>query len=194
LKDFNMNGGPSRSRWLLFFLWISVFAWGIGLGAKLFELVVLISAWAANPPESLALLPYGPRWPFNPGDFFQPASALLVVGTVGALISGRNTMRTYKAWLWASLFILLIIWIITPTLFWPMIRELYGASAGSKPLAEAAAKSLANRWVLYDWGRAVLIAAGFVCSVRAISTTHRANGTVLNVKLTDKKARFEKAT
>ncbi len=169
-----MNVPSARTRSLHFFLWVSVFAWGIGLGAKLFELIVLISAWAANPPESLSLLPYGPRWPFNPGDFFQPASVLLVVGTVGALVSGWNTVRTYKAWLWASAFILLIIWIVTPTIFWPMIRELYGASTGSKPLTEVAARSLAGRWVLYDWGRAALSAAGFVCSIRAISTTHRA--------------------
>ena len=175
-KDFKVNITSPRGRWLLVFLWISVFAWGIGLGAKLFELVVLISAWAANPPESLSLLPYGPRWPFNPGDFFQPASALLVVGTVGALVGGWHTTRAYKAWLWASFFILLVIWMVTPTIFWPMIRELYGASTGSRPLAEAAARTLANRWILYDWGRAVLIAAGFVCAVRAISTIHRAHG------------------
>jgi len=169
-----MDVSSARSRWLHVFLWVSVFAWGIGLGAKLFELVVLIPAWAANPPESLSLLPYGPRWPFNPGDFFQPLSVLLVVGTVGALVSGWNTVMTYKAWLWASLAFLLLIWIATPTIFWPMIRELYGASTGSKPLTEIAARSLAHRWILFDWGRTMLSAAGFVCSVRAISTTHRA--------------------
>lgn len=163
-----------RTRLLHLFLWVSVFAWGIGLGAKLFELIVVISAWAGNPPESLSLLPYGPRWPFNPGDFFQPVTALVAVGTVGALVTGWHTVRTYRAWLWASVFILLIIVMVTPTIFWPMIRELYGASTGSRPLTELGARSLASRWVLYDWGRAALSAAGFVCSVRAISTTYRA--------------------
>jgi hypothetical protein len=47
----------ARHRWLLFFLWLAVSAWGIALGAKLFELTVLIPAWAANPPQSLNLLP-----------------------------------------------------------------------------------------------------------------------------------------
>src|SRR5436309_15842923 len=42
----------ARHRWLLFFLGLAVSAWGIGLGAKLFELTVLIPAWAANPPQS----------------------------------------------------------------------------------------------------------------------------------------------
>jgi hypothetical protein len=170
----HMKINSSRTRWLIIFLWVSVFAWGIGFGAKLFELVVLIPAWAANPPASLSLLPYGPRWPYNPGDFFQPLSALLVIGTVGALVSGWRTSRTYKAWLWASLISLLLIWLATPTLFWPMIRDLYGASTGSRPLTEAAARGLAAQWIVYDWIREALIAVGFVCGVRAISTIDRA--------------------
>ena len=169
-----MNAGSSRVRWLVIFLWASVFAWGVGLGAKLFELVVLIPAWSANPPASLSLLPYGPRWPFNPGAFFQPLSLLLVLGTLGALISGWKTSRTYKAWLWASLISLLVIWVATPTVFWPMIRDLYGASTGARPLTEAAAKSLAAQWIVYDWIRTAFIAVGFVCAIRAISTLDRA--------------------
>ena len=54
------------------FLWFSVLCWGIGLGAKLFDLIVVAAAWGAAPPASLALMPYGPRYPINPGDFFQP--------------------------------------------------------------------------------------------------------------------------
>jgi Domain of unknown function (DUF1772) len=173
--EMQMNVNPPRVRWLVIFLWISVFAWGIGLGAKLFELVVLIPAWAANPPASLSLLPYGQRWPFNPGDFFQPLSVLLVIGTLGALVSGWNASRTYKAWLWASLISLLVIWVATPTLFWPMILDLYAASTGSLPMTEAAAQSLAAKWIVYDWIRAVFIAVGFACAVRAINTAHRAH-------------------
>lgn len=159
----------------MIFLWVSVSAWAIGFGAKLFELVVLIPAWAANPPTSLSLLPYGPRWPNDPGDFFQPLSALLVIGTVGALVSGWHTLRSYKRWLWASLISLVVIWLATPTLFWPMIYDLYGASTGSRPLTEAAVRTLAARWIVYDWVREAVIAVGFVCAVRAISTIDRAH-------------------
>ena len=45
---------------LRFFLWVSVIAWGVVLGAKLFDLLVLAGAWSAAPPESLSLLPYVP--------------------------------------------------------------------------------------------------------------------------------------
>jgi len=63
-----------RFRLMRFFLWMSVLGWGLGLGGKLFDLLVVAGAWSASPPASLALLPYGPRYPMNPGDFFQPLS------------------------------------------------------------------------------------------------------------------------
>ena len=75
-------------RVMRFFLWASVLGWGIGLGAKLFDLIVVAGAWSAAPPSSFALLPYGPRFPINPGDFFQPLSAVMALGILGALISG----------------------------------------------------------------------------------------------------------
>jgi hypothetical protein len=170
-----MNTNTTRDRWLTLFLWVSVLAWGIGLGGKLFELVVVISAWSANPPASLSLIPYGPRYPHNPGDFFQPLSAILVIATVGMLVSGWNKPRSYKLWLWVPLASLLVIWMATPTLFWPMIQGLYGASTGAHPLSEPAARSLVNKWLLYDWVRTALIAVGFVSSIRAISVSARSH-------------------
>ena len=66
-----------RVRLMQFFLWVSVIGWGIGFGAKLFDLIIVAGAWGASPPTSLALMPYGPRYPMNPGDFFQPLSVLM---------------------------------------------------------------------------------------------------------------------
>ena len=58
----------SRRQWLMqAFLWVSVLAWGIGVGAKLYDLRVVAGAWSAAPPESLRLLPYGPHFPVDPG-------------------------------------------------------------------------------------------------------------------------------
>ena len=173
-----------RTRSLLFFLWVSTLTWGIGLGGKLFELFVLIPAWASDPPTSLLLLPYGPQWPLDPGDFFQPLMLIILIASVGGLVSGWNTPRTYKVWLWAPLVVFVIIGVTTATIFWPMIADLWGANptqtthpilgnSGTRPLAEAATINLVNRWIVYDWARAALIAAGFFCAVRAVSTTDR---------------------
>jgi len=78
----------SRERLTRRFLWLSVIGWSTGLGGKLFDLIIVAGAWSAAPPASFALLPHGPRFPLNPGDFFQPLSALMVVGVLGAVISG----------------------------------------------------------------------------------------------------------
>jgi hypothetical protein len=151
------------------FLWFSVLGWGIGLGAKLFDLVVVARAWGAAPPASLALMPYGPRYPMNPGDFFQPLSALMVVGILGALIGGWKTRLGYRIWLWLPVITFLTIWILTPTVFWPMIHELYGAGSGKIARNDAELILLVRRWMIWDWLRVALIATGFVSSVRAIS-------------------------
>lgn len=159
----------SREQLTRGFLWFSVLGWGIGLGAKLFDLIVVASAWGAAPPTSLGLMPYGPHYPINPGDFFQPLSALMVMGIVGALISGWKTPLEYRIWLWVPVIAFLIIWIFTPTVFWPMIRELYGVGSGKIVRNDAELIMLVRRWMIWDWLRVALIATGFVSSVRAIS-------------------------
>jgi hypothetical protein len=149
------------------FLWIAVVGWAIGLGAKLFDLVVVASAWSASPPASFALLPYGKRYPINPGDFFQPLSVLMAICSLGALISGWKSPARF--WLWLPVILFFIIWAITPTIFWPMIRQLYGTAIGRFTATDMESVRLAHRWLVWDSFRVVLIAMGFIASVRALS-------------------------
>ena len=159
----------SREQLTRGFLWLAVLGWGIGLGAKLFDLIVVASAWGAAPPTSLALMPYGPHYPLNLGDFFQPLSALMVVGILGALIGGWKTPHEYRVWLWVPVITFVIIWIFTPTVFWPMIRELYGAGSGKIVKSDTELILLVRRWMIWDWLRVAVIATGFFSLVRAIS-------------------------
>jgi hypothetical protein len=63
----------------------------------------------------------------------------------------------------------LVIWAITPTVFWPMIHQLYGTATGKIVASDIESIRLARRWIIWDWFRVALIAVGFVASVRAIS-------------------------
>jgi hypothetical protein len=164
------------TRVMRFFLWASVLGWGIGLGAKLFDLLVVAGAWSASPPESFALLPYGPRFPINPGDFFQPLSAVMALGLLGAVISGWRAPLQIRFRLWLGVIMFLIIWAITPTVFWPMIRELYGSAKGRISHTDAELVQLAHRWIVWDWFRVSLIAVGFIASVQALSLPAISNG------------------
>jgi hypothetical protein len=69
-----------------------------------------------------------------------------------------------------------IIWALTPTVFWPMISELYGSAKSRISHTDAELVQLAHRWIVWDWFRVSLIAIGFVASVRAISLPVTANG------------------
>jgi hypothetical protein len=157
------------TRALRFFLWMSVVGWGVGLGAKLFDLVVVAGTWSAAPPASFALLPYGKRYPIDPGDFFMPLSAVMALGIVGALICGWRASAQLRFWLFLALVMFLIIWAITPTVFWPMIHQLYGTATGRIAATDAESLRLARHWLIWDWCRVGLIAVGFIASVRAIN-------------------------
>ena len=151
------------------FLWCSVILLGIALGAKVFDLLVLTRAWGADVPPSLVFYPYGKSWPIDSGNFFQPLSALILVAIVGALWSGRKTERSYRGWLWLSAGAFALIWLATPTLFWPIVNAIYQVAHHRVTLSDADAAALVRRWFLYDSMRIVVIAGGFILAVRAIS-------------------------
>jgi len=47
----------SRLKLTRMFLWFSVISWGIGLGAKVFDLVVLARAWGLDVPSCWSTIP-----------------------------------------------------------------------------------------------------------------------------------------
>jgi hypothetical protein len=159
----------SREKLTRAFLWLSILGWAIALGAKLYDLAVLAGAWSAAPPASFDLLPYGKRWPVDPGDFFQPLSVVMTIGILGTVIAGWKTPWNYRGWLVVPLLAFLIAWAVTPTIFWPMISELWGIHTGRLARTDAEAIQLAHRWIVSDSLRVVLMLAGFLSYVRAMS-------------------------
>ena len=161
----------TRVRLLRIFLWFSVLAWGIGTGAKLYDLIVLAGAWSASPPESLSLLPYGARFPVIPGQFFAPTSGATLVGAIGALICGWRTPASYRVWLFSSAILILALWIFTVTVFWPSNHALFAAASAPPLTAEGHAELIrrAHQWIAFDWCRVAMMLGGFVSAVRAIS-------------------------
>jgi hypothetical protein len=158
-----------RKRLTRAFLWCSVTLWGVALGAKIFDLLVLARAWGGNVPTSLMFYPYGKDWPIDPGNFFQPLSAFLLLAIVGALWSGWKTMRRYRLYLELSVGAFALIWLATPTLFWPLINAIYQVAHHRVAIADVEALAMVRRWFFYDSIRIIVIAAGFFSAVRAIS-------------------------
>jgi hypothetical protein len=151
------------------FLWLSVLGWCIVLGAKLFDLIVVTGAWSAAPPQSLAFFPYGPRFRVNPGHFFLPLTFIIVTGAIGALVAGWGMPTGYCLWLWGSAAPVAGLWLVTIPVMWPLNAALYSASRAAHTADPAEVLRMARRWVICDWLRVVMVSAGFVSAVRAIS-------------------------
>lgn len=156
-----------RRRTMRLFLLFSVVTLAIALGGKLFDLIVLANAWGASPPTSFAHLPYGKEFPVDPGAFFQPLSALVLVGILGALISGWKC--SLRFWLLLPVAAFTVIWILTPTAFWPMINQLWSVHKARISMTDIEQIALVRRWFIWDSFRIVLIAICFLSSLRALT-------------------------
>jgi hypothetical protein len=154
-----------------FFLWVSVLAWGPLVGAKVFDLVVLVGAWSASPPASLRLLPYGPDYPVDTGEFFIPSSAALLVSTVGALIVGWRTPLKYRAMLATSMLCIFSMLVLTVAMFWPLNAALWAVAQNSSSAGQTPSEvvEIVRTWVALDWVRVAVGSIGFVSAVRALS-------------------------
>jgi len=152
-------------------LWVMVVTGGLVLGAKLFDLRVLVGAWSLSPPESLSLLPYGPRWPVDTGDFFIPLSGGYLLACLAALITSWPTPLRYRGLILIAFATCFFGLVITVTEMWPRNAALW-AVAKSSPKAlqdKAAIVQMVREWVTLDWARVTLVAIGFVAAIRAIS-------------------------
>ena len=164
----------ARERATRLFLWISVLAWGVLLGAKLFDLRVLVGAWSASPPASLSLLPYGPQYPVDTGEFFIPSSAALLVSCFRALVSGWKTPPRFRLWLLLSAAMIFLSLVFTVFAFWPRNAALWAVARGAPSAMKdpAAIVAMVRQWVVYDWLRVAMGAIGFVSAVKAISAPY----------------------
>jgi hypothetical protein len=160
-----------RVRLTRLLLWVCVLNYGVLLGAKLYDLLVLAGAWSASPPESLSLLPYGTRYPFNTGQFFLPASAPLLFITLATLIAGWRTPASYRVWLALSFLMMVAIFALTSLWFWPHNYALRQVANGAADALQDRAEiiRMARQWVTYDWLRVAMVVIGYVSVIRAIS-------------------------
>lgn len=148
-------------------LWISVVAWGVLLGGKLFDHVVLVGAWSADPPASLSLLPYGERYPVDTGDYFFPSSVALLLCSLGLFVSGWGAPLWYRVRLFLPPLMLLVILAFTVLWFWPANAALWSVAQGAPDALRDSrdVSELVRRWVAFD---RVRIAAGSVAFLLCI--------------------------
>ena len=153
------------------FLWISVISWGVLLGAKIFDLVVLAGAWSATPPASLQLLPYGPHYPVDTGDFFIPSSAALLISCSGALFCTWSRPASFRVWPAISAAMILGVLAFTVMWFWPANRALWHIAIGAPDALRdrPSIVALVQRWITYDRMRVAMGTVGFLSAIKGLS-------------------------
>lgn len=161
----------SRERVCRSFLGLAVLVGGPLLGAKLFDLVVLAGAWGANPPASLAMMPYGKAWPVDTGVFFIPFSALMLVAGFAALVAGWRTPWRYRWLLCLPSVGILALLVLTVVAFWPMNAALYyhGVASPKDTITDAQSVAMTRQWLTLDWLRVAGAIAAFVAPLRALT-------------------------
>jgi hypothetical protein len=82
---------------------------------------------------------------------------------------GGKTMRGYRLYLELSVGAFALIWLATPTLFWPLINAIYQVAHHKVAIGDVEALAMVRRWFFYDSIRIIVIAAGFFSAVRSIS-------------------------
>jgi hypothetical protein len=152
-------------------LWVSVVSWGVLLGGKLFDHVVLVGAWSNNPPESLGLLPYGERFPVDTGDYFFPSSVALLLCSFGLFFSGWRTPRLYRLSLFLPPLMLLVILVFTVRWFWPANAALWNVAQGAPGAMQEPGEiaAIVRQWVAFDRVRIAAGSVAFLLCIRAIS-------------------------
>lgn len=93
----------------------------------------------------------------------------MAITIVGALIAGWRFPRIIRRWLLLGTAAFILIWAITPTIFWPMINAQYAIATGTANASAAEAVELTARWVAWAWFRIVPIAIGFFASIKALT-------------------------
>ena len=161
----------SRERVCRSFLWLAVLVSGPLLGAKLFDLVVLAGAWGANPPASLAMMPYAKAWPVDTGVFFIPFSALMLVAGFAALVAGWRTPWRYRWLLCLPSVGILALLVLTVVAFWPMNAALYyhGVASPKDTITDAQSVAMTRQWLTLDWLRVAGATAAFVAPLKALT-------------------------
>lgn len=154
-----------------FFVWVLVLTGGPILGAKLFDLLVLVGAWSRSPPASLHLLPYGPEFPVDTGEFFIPLSGAYLFASLAALASAWTTPLRYRALLVVAAIGILANLVLTVTVFWPLNSALWAYASHSPKATQSVDEivQMVRTWVRLDWVRVAVGALGFLCVTWALS-------------------------
>jgi hypothetical protein len=146
-------------------LWYNVLSLGIWVGGTLFQMLVVVPIWSASPPESLRAFWSGTMYYTTIHHFFGPATQVLRVLPLFALVLAAWPYAALRPWIAAAGATMLFGLVFTRAYVYPMNDVLYlRAGAG---LAPDAVRALVTRWIFADRLRFAVMTGGYLCLLRA---------------------------
>jgi len=154
-------------------LWISIATWALWLGGLMYETAVIVPIWSASLPESVL------KWstssqPVDPRDFFAPVAFGTVLFSAIAFALGWRTNR--RSWLALSAVCAVVALGATFAYFVPRNNILFSNQASGLSGEDIAAAG--QGWIVGNWFRLGIMAAGFCAALHALGLSYHGNLTV----------------
>ncbi len=149
-------------------LWVSVLAWSLWFGGLIYEMVVILPLWNTSLPESVIEWNARPQYVINPTRFYLPVALTTILSSVAALIAGWGMPRSRRIWLVISAVCAITTLVFTIIYFFPKNEVLFRNQ--SSGLSGEEITVIAHGWVMANWLRVCIMAAGFFSALRALST------------------------
>lgn len=147
-------------------LWFAVIWTGIWFGGQLFNALMVVPYFSANPPESLRQ--WGQLRFSNLADFFAIFNTLWIsLALAISLLLGWKRYGDARHWVLASMIAALLSFIVLMGWMVATISRLVSPDNGGLPLAEI--QILLHRWTVANWIRLGIEFCGFVFVLRALS-------------------------
>ena len=146
-------------------LWFAIAWWAIWFGGQLFNALVVVPYFSANPPQSLA--EWAQLSSTSLADFFLIFSPIWIVMALAvSLALGWTSWGDGRGWVLGSLVAGLISVLITAAWMSPTLGRLLHPQDASVSMVEF--QTALYRWTVVNWGRMVIDFDGFVCALLAL--------------------------
>lgn len=156
----------TRRRLLVLALWLAVIGLSTWVGGTLYQMLVVVPLWSADPPESVRAFFQGTDYNRTVLHFFGPPFMVArTLPLLAALLAGWPLPRHRRALLLAVLCFCVFGIVFTFALIYPINAVLFGESGGTATPEQIV--DMANRWILFDRIRFAVGIVGFAATLHA---------------------------
>jgi len=148
-------------------LWFAAIWWGIWFGGQLFNALMVVPFFSADPPGSLGL--WGQMRHSYVADFFVLFNPLLIAIALGtSLLVGWKVYGDGRKWAIVSIIAAVFSTVLVLGWMAPTINSLVSATDPTMSLSEV--RTRLYRWTVANWIRLIIEFYGFAASLLALTS------------------------